>query len=196
MPLLYKDLNMNFKQFVFGKQVHGRNIEIVTCEKKQRLYPYCDGFITSEKGIVINVITADCLPIFIYDPIKSVIALLHSGWVGTYLRIVEKGIKLIEKTFGCSSKNILVHIGPSISANNYKVSNNFIDYFPNSIIKKKNQTFLDLQKENIKLLISCGLSEKNITSSNSCTYSNVEECHSFRRDGGKSQRMVSFMMIS
>ncbi len=195
MPDLYHELELNFNHFVFGKQVHGRNIEIITSKNGNTIYDHCDGFITAEKGIVLNIITADCVPIFLHDPCKSVIAILHSGWVGTYLKIAQKGINVLREKFKCNPENILVHIGPSISYENYEVSSDFTDYFPDSTIRTGNKTFLDLKKENENILISCGIDKNNISTSNICTYSDVDGCYSFRREGYKSQRLISFMMM-
>ena len=72
----------------------------------------------------IAVLTADCVPILIYDKKMKIIAAIHAGWKGAYKGIIDKVIKfMIEK--GCELKNMTAVIGPTISKKNYEVKADF-----------------------------------------------------------------------
>jgi copper oxidase (laccase) domain-containing protein len=53
--------------------------------------------ITKEKGIVLGVFSADCLPIFIFDQKREIIGLLHAGWKGGLKGIAKEAIKILKK---------------------------------------------------------------------------------------------------
>ena len=80
----------------------------------------CDAMLTKSEGIVLSVLTADCVPILIYDNNSKIIAAIHAGWKGAYKGIVDRVIKFMVKK-GCDRKNIHAAIGPCISQKNYNV---------------------------------------------------------------------------
>ena len=85
----------------------------------------------------IAVLTADCIPMLIYDKKRKMIAAIHAGWRGAYKGIIQKVIKsMLSK--GCNPKDMTVAIGPCISKKNYEVKLKF---------KKK---FIKKNKDNIK----------------------------------------------
>ncbi len=63
--------------------------------------PEADAFITNEPGLPIAIRTADCVPVFIYDPVKRVIALAHAGWKGTHKHIAAKTVKTLCMVYHC-----------------------------------------------------------------------------------------------
>lgn len=101
-------------------QVHGNTIHIV--EKAQPFHKIKegDGLITCHKNVPLAVITADCLPIFLYEPAAQIIGVLHAGWRGIAANILEKAIRTIEQ-LGGASQNLHVAIGPHIHQKNYEV---------------------------------------------------------------------------
>ena len=72
---------------------------------------------------------ADCLPVYIYDPLKEVIGLVHSGWRGTLQEITLEAIKLMEKNYGTDRKNVYFAFGIGIGQENYEVGQEFKDLF-------------------------------------------------------------------
>src|SRR3989338_1511960 len=72
------------------KQVHGDDVLIAGKEACARGCPDADAFITDRKNVPIAIRTADCVPVFIYDPLRRVIGLVHAGWKGTRQRIAAK----------------------------------------------------------------------------------------------------------
>ena len=94
-----KELNLNYNNIVNTKQNHTDNIQIVNKKINKdmpdfNIYENTDGLITNRKGIVLATINADCILLVFYDPVKKIIANVHSGWRGTLKRISEKTIKM------------------------------------------------------------------------------------------------------
>ena len=133
-------------------QTHGTNIEIINNKNISRKN-LADGAITMDKNISLAVLTADCAPIFLIDPIDEIICVLHSGWRGCLNNIVFKGIKKIIK-INKSLKNIVAIVGPCLSQKNFEVDEQFkekfikknLDY--NNFFKKKskdNKIYFDMR---------------------------------------------------
>ncbi len=95
-----------------------------------------DAIVTSQKKIPIAILTADCVPLLLYEKEKKIIAAIHAGWKGAYKGIIDKVIKYMLKK-GCSSKNIIAAIGPAICQKNYVVKKDFKVRFIKQNIKNK-----------------------------------------------------------
>ena len=111
--LLYYDLGPDVEAFtsrrdsvlpypvIQGHQVHGSRVAIIDRPwmTREELEGY-DAFITNLSGVAIGVRTADCVPILLYDPVRRVIAAVHSGWKGTVLKISQGVIDRMERSSG------------------------------------------------------------------------------------------------
>ena len=104
-----------------------------------------DAIITNQKKIPIAVLTADCVPILLYDSKKNMIAAIHAGWKGAFKDIVIKVINFMVKR-GCEKKNITAAIGPCIAQNSYNVKKEFQKKF---IKKDKKNTVFFKKRRNI-----------------------------------------------
>jgi len=80
-----------------------------------------DGLITRTRGILLAVLTADCLPIIVVDPRQRAVGVFHAGWRGTVKRIIEKGIGEMRRCFGSRPLDIRAAIGPGIHSCCYEV---------------------------------------------------------------------------
>ena len=135
------------KQIFLVKQMHSnkfiflsKNSNIKTRSKS------ADAVISDKKGVPIAVLTADCVPILIYDKKRKMIAAIHAGWRGAYKGIVQKVIKSMIKK-GCNPKNMTVAIGPCISKRSYEVKDQFREKFINK--DKDNINFFTIRKSKI-----------------------------------------------
>lgn len=99
------------------KVVNREQAGIYALNSKKRLE--CDAIITNISGLFLFLVVADCHPIILYDKERKAIALVHAGAAGTYSRIVPKTIKLMQKEYGSSPKDIVATIGPGIRADSY-----------------------------------------------------------------------------
>ncbi|WP_419766844.1 peptidoglycan editing factor PgeF [Arcobacter sp.] len=177
---LSKKHNFDISKLRYMNQVHADNIEIVDLNSPL-LIDNCDALITKEKNLPIMVMVADCIPIFLSDENKKIIAVVHAGRNSTFLNIVQKtAIKMIEE-LGCKAKDIFVYLGPSIQKCCYEVSEELETIAIKSFGKEFCQNrYLDLQGINIKQLNDIGIF--NIEVSNICTKCSGEDFFSYRKD--------------
>ena len=80
-----------------------------------------DGLITQTPGILLAILTADCLPVILVDAKRRVVGVFHAGWRGTVKRIVEKGVGEMQRCFGASPADIRAAIGPGVHGCCYNV---------------------------------------------------------------------------
>lgn len=88
-----------------------------------------DGLITRTPGILLSVMTADCLPVIVVDLKHRAVGVFHAGWRGTVARIVEKGIGEMRKLFGTRAADLKAAIGPGIRGCCYEVGQELKDKF-------------------------------------------------------------------
>jgi YfiH family protein len=109
------------------KQEHGNLVHIVDCNTPQDSI-LGDALVTKDKGILLSVQTADCVPVLLYDPTNQIIAAVHSGWKGVSLNIVSKTIKTMRR-IGAQEQHIYAAIGPCIKKESFEVKEDLIRYF-------------------------------------------------------------------
>ena len=80
-----------------------------------------DGLITKAPGLLLAILTADCLPVILVDKENRAVGIFHAGWRGTVKRIVEKGVGEMQRYFGSDPRNMIAAIGPGVQACCYQV---------------------------------------------------------------------------
>ncbi|HLF18264.1 MAG TPA: peptidoglycan editing factor PgeF [Candidatus Omnitrophota bacterium] len=193
---LNAELPVSLTDVVNIHQVHGDRVVIASKNKLSKLdaVEEADALVTNQKNLAIVIRTADCLPVFLYDPAHEAIAIAHCGWKSTYLHILKNVMIVMKNQFATRSADLRVAFGPAIRAQHYEVGEEFKEYFPNDFIEKNDCLYLDLVQANRKELLSQGVTEKNVYDCGVCTYAD-ENCFSHRREKGKAGRMISLMMI-
>lgn len=178
-------------EIITAEQLHGNKVVIIK-NNKNKLIKGADGMITKE-SFTLGIRTADCLPIFFYDPGDNIIAAIHAGWKGLYKGIINNAITSMEK-IGSKSRNIKAAVGPHIGACCYDVSRTRIDKFQN-YKSVSSQQFLDLGKIAREQMLLAGIRAENIDISAICTNCDLR-FWSFRRDRQKAGRMMNIIGIS
>ena len=118
---LQDDLSPHARRCVIGRQVHGTTVITHRGGWEGLLRTgEADGHLAAERGIILTVSIADCVPIFIAHS-SGLVGLLHSGWRGTVGRIVDSGINAFGR-LGIAPDELRVHLGPSICGRCYEVS--------------------------------------------------------------------------
>ena len=212
---LGKQLGISPEDMVKSKQTHTDIVKIVSRENGgdgilrslDENKPY-DGLITNEKNLLLCTVEADCLPVYFYDPVKEVIAMVHSGWKGTAKKISQVTIQKMQSVFGCQAENILAAIGPHICKDCYEVGRELIEEFSVNFdkceiekifIPKNQEKYLLNLEEAVRLtLLKNGLTEENIFSAGVCTMHSQKEGYSFcsyRRSKSKTERMLTAIMM-
>lgn len=155
-----------------------------------------DAMITDIPWLGLAISTADCVPIFLYEPKCKIIAGVHSGWRGTFLQILEKTMSKLEEEFHANPKEIICYIGPSISQKNYEVGEDVAKYFDEKYLSPKGAKFLlDVAKINYDILRKFEVKKENIQLSSLCSFEWSTLLHSFRRDGNLSGRSLGVLAM-
>ncbi len=181
-------MQVPFDKLIFQKQTHSTNYSIVTEKNYTKGFFDNDALITNVPGIAIAALGADCVPLLLFDKKQKVVASIHAGWKGTVNGIVNKVMDCLISEFNTDPKDIIVGIGPSISAEKYEVGQEVIEAFestfdnPDQLISNRhdNKAHVDLWKANKTWLMNQGVPEENIEISGLCTYKNHETFFSAR----------------
>ncbi|MBN2618731.1 MAG: peptidoglycan editing factor PgeF [Spirochaetales bacterium] len=196
--LLCSLLNVDFDKYIYATQVHGSKIAKVNNDNYLNNFE-CDGFITNEAGLLLNIYVADCVPIIIYDKENNVGAVLHCGWKGTFEKIIYNAVQILKKDYNSDSTNLLMGIGPSIGECCYNVSEELYKNF-NPLTGeghvKNNKYYLNLKEINKNQAISVGILEENIEIMDICTYCDNKNFYSHRKEGEPTGRFSLFFSIT
>ena len=204
MIAAYLDTNKALS-FVVANQTHSDHIKVIQSavtrgwKSMEDAIEDCDALITDQKGMVLTILTADCVPILLYDEIKGVVAAVHAGWKGTKANIVAKTVLKMQKVFGSDPQDIVAGVAPSIGRCCYEVGEDVARHFfdtPEGFTKKGEKFMLDLPYINKYQLLDAGLKESHIEMSGVCTACEVEHYFSYRKEQGCSGRFMSMIGMS
>jgi len=187
--MFFNAIGISEKKAAIPVQVHGNKVRVIT---KPGKYPETDGLITNVPQIVLTVQTADCVPIFLYEPVKKIIGLVHAGWRGVYKKIIIKTIGVMVESFNLKTENIRAFLGPSIGPCCYKVGSMVLDKFPSKFIHSGH---LDLWSCLYDQFLETGCRTDNIGRSRLCTACYAEWFFSHRRSKGKTGRMLGYIYL-
>lgn len=168
-------LGIDDKLTVRADLVHKDNVRVVSNEEAGKTIEKTDGLITADNNLFLTITVADCLPIFIYDPEKEIIGLVHGGWRSLAKNILAKAVKDL-------SEHTLVGIGPGISQCHYEVKEDVLKEFRPYLKHALQENFLDLKKIAKIQLINLGVKEENIEISPECTFCLPDKYFSHRKD--------------
>jgi hypothetical protein len=158
-----------------------------------------DVLLTSRPGIGIGVLTADCLPVVLFDPKSHSIALAHAGWKGSVRSVVRRAAKMMKSRFKTKIENLVAYLGPSAKSCCYEISNDFAiklrGVSASCVTSRDKKLFFDLPELNASQLVKLGLKEENIISEhNDCTICNHHYC-SYRRSGHGAGRQATVVVL-
>ncbi len=147
LQIVKSKIRSKSKKIFLVKQTHGNQFVFLKSKSKIKSRNVIgDAIICEKRGIPIAVLTADCVPILIYDEKRKMIAAIHAGWRGAYKDIIKKIIKFMIKK-GCDPKNMVAAIGPAISKKNYEIKSEFKKRFIRR--NKKNMKFFSSKANKI-----------------------------------------------
>jgi polyphenol oxidase len=113
--------------FVFARQVHGAGVAVVGHADRGRgavtlddAVPAADALVTAEPGVVLAILTADCVPVVLHDPVAGVLACVHAGWRGTVARVCAAAVAAMH-TLGADPSHVIAGVGPAINPSCYQV---------------------------------------------------------------------------
>ena len=202
-------MGFRLEDLALTHQVHGTSI--VTVDRKLTVGPSferkireTDGLVCDQPGILLSATFADCVPVYLADPVSRQIALVHSGWKGTVGKIGEKAVELLASR-GADVRALRAVIGPCISGGHYEVTGDVIEAL-SAGFSREEMADIALRTDEIHWLCDlpaacwhtlrkAGVAEENIHFSGICTWENDSLLFSHRKTGGRRGNFNAFMGI-
>ncbi len=137
LSLVSKKMKISKKKLNLMYQTHSNKVILINNKNKYMNKFKSDAIVTKIKGIALGVVTADCVPIVLFDTHNQIIGCIHAGWKGASSGIIENTIKTFKKL---NSKNkIFAAVGPCIGNQSYEVDMDFYEDFLSK--SKKNSIY-------------------------------------------------------
>ena len=181
-------------------QVHGTEA-VCADSPRPREQPHlkADAILTDQPGVTLFMRFADCVPIFLYDPIRRVVGLAHAGWQGTVKKTAAYAVRAMQARYCSRPQDILAGIGPSVGPHHYEVGSDVVVQVrqafgagaadllksPNGGSEKSGVQF-DLWRANLLVLEEVGVQQIEIA--NICTACHLEDWYSHRGEQGRTGR--------
>ncbi|MGA3170155.1 MAG: polyphenol oxidase family protein [Chthoniobacteraceae bacterium] len=152
-----------------ARQVHGNRVELLT---EARVAQETDGLVTNTPGLCLGIYVADCCAVYLVDPVRRAIGLLHSGRKGTELGIAVRAVETMRREFGTEPADIVAQLSPCIRPPLYEV---------------------DIAAEIAGQLRNAGVEEVSDCGAN--TGVDLERYYSYRVEKGRTGRLLALLMI-
>ena len=205
-------LGVERDRMVVSYQTHTTNVRRVTREDegkgviRERDYRNVDGLITDVPGITLVTFYADCVPLYLVDPVHHAIGLSHSGWRGTVRRMGQVTMDAMKEAFGTRPEDVTACIGPSICRDCFEVGEEVAEAFADAFDPKYRDALyranakpgkyqLDLWKANEIIFQEVGVPKEQIHTTNICTMCNSDYLFSHRRVGEERGNLAAFLSI-
>ena len=160
--------------FVTAQQVHGDRVAVVAeTLAGDKCFERADGLITNQRGVCLGIYVADCCAVYLVDPVRSAIGLVHSGKKGTELGIVSNAIKSMIEHFGSRASDLVMQLSPCIRPPHYEID------FAAEIVRQGR-----------------ALSVRAVHDSGVCTACDLHRYYSYRAEKGRTGRMLAFLALT
>jgi len=173
------ELNPETSHFYRCEQTHSNQVVAITDHAPHQssnhpILPTADGLCTNLPNTTLGIYVADCGAIYLSDPIKKAVALLHSGKVGTQKNILEQGILAMQTHFNSEAKDIIVSLSPCIRPPAYEID------FAQTIAQQA---------------LEAGILKEHYHDCQTCTTSSPDQFYSYRQEKGKTGRMLALISL-
>jgi YfiH family protein len=153
LAIVSEKIGVSENNLFLMNQTHSNKVLVINENNKNIHRVDADALITKIENIAISVLTADCVPILIYEEVNHIVACVHAGWRGALNGIIRNTLNEIINMSKNNNK-IYVAVGPCIGVKNYEVGKEFYDKFitednKNEIFffhNKKDKFLFDLRK--------------------------------------------------
>lgn len=196
---LCESLNLDSNKLVCLRQVHGNTVVQVHAEdagkgaqNRESALADADGLITNQPGIPLGISVADCVPLWLYDPVTQSGGVVHAGRQSTYHNIAKATVGALKIHFSVDPLNLYVCIGPSAGPERYEVSQEIAQDFQDSGYPVHGRT-LDLWATNQQQLCEAGLVADNIEVMGYCTLSG-DRFFSYRSGDDTARNLALFSL--
>jgi polyphenol oxidase len=163
--------NFGPRQLRLAEQIHGNSVAVVTIDSPVKTAGV-DGLITCDPGVLLGIHVADCCAIFLADPKRRVIGLVHSGKKGTALNIAGAAVRRMSTEFGSEPHNVIAQLSPCIRPPHYEV---------------------DFAADIVQGLKRSGVS--SVFDSGENTAADLVKFYSYRMEKGRTGRMLALLAL-
>jgi len=190
---LWELIGTSEDQSAGGYQVHGDAVKLVT---EPGYFDGHDAFVTNVPGVFLSVTIADCVPVLIYDPVRTVLGAVHAGWRGTAAGITAKTVARMRDEFGTDPADCVAYIGTCISYDSFEVGDDVAAHFSEEFKTQLSGRYhVDLKGVNRSQLLKAGLRGTAIEISPFCTVKDSDRFFSHRKEQGKTGRMLAIIGV-
>lgn len=166
-----RNLGFGPMPFVTAEQVHGNGVGVVDGGTVAPVAG-ADGLVTGQKNVALGIYVADCCAVYLADPVRRVIGLVHAGKKGAALGIVPVAIETMRAHFGSEPSDIRAQLSPCIRPPHYET---------------------DFAAEIVKQCLSCGV--RRISDCGKNTAADLPRYYSYRAERGKTGRMLALFAL-
>lgn len=159
------------RQLCLAEQVHGNAVAIVTSNSPPK-NPQVDALITRDPQVLLGIYVADCCAVFLVDPQRSVIGLVHSGKKGTELNVVGATVQKMAAEFGTAPSDLVAQLSPCIRPPFYEID------FAADIVRS-------LKRSGVRQIFDSGEN----------TATDLDKYYSYRIEKGQTGRMLALLGI-
>ena len=206
---LARQLGSSIEMELVTDQKHTNYVHVATCEEDLGVATvgsfalhrqYVDGIVTDMPDALLTVFGGDCPPVYIVDPKRRAVGLVHAGWKGTLGKIPQVAIAQMTVKFGCDPADMYAAIGPGVCRDCYEMGDEVYDAFAAQWSRRDadlilsrypakdaagndipgGKYHLDLREANRMTLLRAGVPADHIAVSNVCTMCNVDTFYSYR----------------
>lgn len=119
--LAAKSLGVEPDRVVWMNQVHGADVAVVDGPwGSSTEIPSVDAVVTTRRGLALAVLTADCVPVLLADPVAGIAAAAHAGRPGMIAGVVPAALRAMTE-LGAEPTRIIARTGPTVCGRCYEV---------------------------------------------------------------------------
>jgi len=179
------------------RQVHGARV--VTLGEGVEAAGEADAMVTSQAGLALTILTADCVPILFVEPRQRVVGVAHAGWRGTLANVAGATVERLRQEYGIEPREIHAALGPSIGSCCFEVGDGVAAQFEGlgEDVRRSvhcetgSKSHMDLRRINELLLQRAGVPSEQISTVGPCTRCHPQDYFSFRGEQGHTGRQAS-----
>lgn len=188
------------RQRLWLHQVHGGRVVHVTRGAGHDNDTKADALVSDDVDRVLSVRVADCVPVLLSSEDGRVVAAVHAGWRGVVAGVVNEAMKQLTAISALPADRVAAAIGPSIGFDAFEVGPEVLEEFdrvfgePAPMRRRTDgKGHVDLREAVRRQLLAAGVRENRIDTTDRCTFRDVDEFYSHRRDNGVSGRMAAII---
>jgi polyphenol oxidase len=194
------EVEIDSQKIFYVKQIHSGKVVCIDENTKLESLPEADALITNQKGIIVGVRTADCVPVLVYDAKQKVVTAIHAGYRGVLNQVIQASLKQMKESYDCCMTDLKIAIGPCVCMQHYEVGEELIqefkDVYDDGFVFSQEagqKPRLDV-KETAKLVLqNLGVQPDQIDDLNMCTFEHEDLFYSYRRDKTATGRQFNFV---